>query len=722
MKKHFIFTVLIFAVLFSSFHLGAYAAEDTLNLAETETVSESEEDTTVTDGEETETPEDEEPPCHTEEVVSLDGKTVMMVGNSMLYYGNCVIHGDAGKEDKGYFYQLIASNGEDAKVIDHTYSGRTLDYIYSNHLINISADKLQNVDYVVVAEANKPNKHLAETCKKIKALFPEKTELIFMCNPMMYYNNIESLLEGVKDLREEGIEIVDWGRLVVDVYTGKINVPGGTLKYDFCSFIKDNIYVKDEKGNILKNPNGGDNKHPNPLSGYISAQMLYSSITNRSAIYTDYTFCNDSDLNSAFDIDAFALKHYTGVKTTNFTDIFRSPADMFGIQKLIDTYLSKEGKHLLYVSDAVEPTCTAGGLSQGYFCSVCGETVREQEYIQSKGGHKIVYVKAVAPTCTKAGKTGSAYCSVCKEYLIKAETISATGHSDTVAIRPAAVGKDGRRIVNCTVCRTVISDVKISKIASVVLSKEEYLYDGKSKKPKVTVKNSEGKILEKDKDYTVVYPSGRTAIGDYKVEIQFKGKYSGKQTLTFKIRAGVTSSISTKSYLNAVKLTWKKVHDATGYRIYVYNSKTKKYEKYADTKKTAINVKKLKSGTKYKFRIKAYTVSGGKTYYSGSFKFISAVTKPAKAILKSAVSEKTGEIKLVWKNVSGANGYQITYSDSSKFKSAVKVTQIGGKSKTTVLKKLESGKKYYFKVRAYKSLNGKKVYGPYAAVKNAVIK
>ncbi|MBQ3135967.1 MAG: fibronectin type III domain-containing protein [Clostridia bacterium] len=722
MKKYIIFTVLIFTFLFSSFHLGAYAAEDASDLAETEVFSESEENKTVTDGEETEAPEYEEPPCRTEEVVSLDGKTVMMVGNSMLYYGNCVIYGDTGKEDKGYFYQLIAANGEEAKVIDHTYSGRTLEYIYSNHLVNISADKLKKVDYVVVAEANKPNKHLAETCKKIKALFPENTELIFMCNPMMYYNNIESLLDGVKDLRGEGIEIVDWGRLVVDIYTGKINVSGGKHKYDFCSFIKDNLYVKDDKGNILENPKGGDNKHPNPLSGYISAQMLYSSITNRSALYTDYSFCNDSDLNSAFDIDAFALKHYTGVKTTNFTDIFRSPADMFGIQKLIDAYLSEEGKHLLYVSDAVEPTCTAGGLSQGYFCSVCGETVREPEYIQSKGGHKIVYANAVAPTCTKAGKSGSAYCSVCKEYLIKAETISATGHSDTVVIKPATIGKDGRKIVNCTVCKAVISDTKIAKISSVELSKKEYVYDGKSKKPKITVKNSEGKILEKDKDYTVSYPSGRTAIGNYKVEIKFKGKYSGKETLTFKIRAGVTSSVSTKSYLNAVKLTWKRVPDATGYRIYLYNSKTKKYEKYADTKKTAINVKKLKSGTKYKFRVKAYTVSGGKTYYSGDYKFISAVTKPKKVTLKSAVSEKTGEIKLSWKIVSGANGYQVVYSESPKFKSAVKLLKSGSKEKNTVIEKLVSGKKYYFKVRAYKSLNGKKVYGPYSVIQKTVIK
>ncbi len=661
------------------------------------------------------------PRCKSEPVVSLEGKTVMLVGNSMLYYGNCVVFGDAGKEDYGYFYQLASANGENVRVIDSTYSGKTLDYIYSKHLKKISAEERAKVDYVVMSEANKENEDLLGTCKKIMSLFTEDTKFIYMCNPMMHYNNMESLLRGVEDLRKENFDIVDWGKLVYDIYSGKSAVPGGTLKYDFCSFIIDNVDYSNGNG-LAVDGTKADIKHPNPLSGYLAAQMLYTSITNRSAVYTDYSFCNNSAIDRHFDIDAFALKHYTGTKKTNFTDIFRSPADMFGLQTLVDSYLVKEGKHIIYVNEYVEPTCTSGGLSEGYYCSVCRETVKEQEYIQSNGGHKIVYEKAVAPTCTKAGKSGSAYCSVCKEYIIKAATLKATGHSDTTMLTTATVDRDGKKTVSCIVCKKTISSVKIPKISSITLSAKEYVYDGKNKTPKVTVKTSDGKILENGKDYTVSYPEKRNSVGNYKLTVEFKGKYSGSKTFTVKIRAGATSSLSAKSYLNAVKLTWKKVEGATGYGVFVYNSKTKKYEKYADTKRTAINVKKLKSGTKYKFRVKAYTVIGEKTYYADKYKNISAVTKPSKVKLGNIASKRRGEVSLEWKKANGADGYRVVYADNSKFKSSDKVTVSGGKTVGNIVKNLKSGKKYYFKVRAYKSLNGKKVYGPYSAVKNITVR
>lgn len=723
MKKVILLFVSVFVFLLPFCSAGVYAADSensviTENITQEETTGEQEKEPSEEQGD---LPPETSPVCRTEPVVSLEGKTVMLVGNSMFYYGKCVIHGDAGKEDYGYFYQVASANGENVKVIDYTYGGHTLDEIYNKYLKKMSPDKRAEVDYVVMSEANIENEDLLGTCNRIVELFPEYTKFVYMCNPMMHYNNMESLLKGVEDLRKNNFDIVNWGKLVYDIYSGNTAVPGGTFKYDFCSFIIDNVDYTSGTGLTVsgKKP---DIKHPNPLSGYLEAQMLYSTITNRSALYTDYSFCYNTNLSSKFNIDAFALKYYTGTKKTNFTDIFRSPADMFGLQTLVDSYLVKEGKHIIYVNEYVEPTCTSGGLSEGYYCSVCGETVKEQEYIQSNGGHKIVCEKTVAPTCTKTGKSGSAYCSVCKEYLIKAATLKATGHSDTTMLTAATIDRDGKKTVSCTVCKKTISSVKIPKISSITVSKKEYIYDGKNKTPKVTVKTSDGKVLENGKDYTVTYPEKRSSIGNYKLTVEFKGKYSGSKTFTIKIRAGATSSLSAKSYVNAVKLTWKKVDSATGYRVFVYNSKTKKYEKYADTKRTAINVKKLESGTKYKFRVKAYTVLGGNTYYADSYKGITAVTKPSKVNLENISSKKRGEVTLEWKKTSGADGYRIVYADNSKFKSSKKVTVSAGKTVKSSVKNLKSGKKYYFKVRAYKSLNGKKVYGPYSAVKNITVR
>lgn len=726
MKRLFtlISVVSVLFFTFFSFTVNAQQADyDSLYGEVTTAVAEAVSEEEPSLGEETEDIIPEEPmaPCKSEPVVSLEGKTIMMVGNSMLYYGNCVIYGDAGKADYGYFYQLISANGENATVLDHTYSGATLKEIYRDHLKDMSQKDRDKVDIVVLAEANKENKDLLGTCNKIKALFPETTEFFFMCNPMMYYNNIESLLTGTEKLRESGMPMVDWGRLVYDVYSGKTKAPGALHKYDFCSFIIDNTDYKSGNGLTVsgKKP---DIKHPNPLSGYISAQMLYTAITNRSALYTDYSFCNDSSIHSRFNIDAFALNYYTGTKKTNFTSIFRSPSDMFGLQSLIDTYLAAEGKHPVHELKAVPATCISGGLSAGYYCPICDEVVKEQEYISGKGGHKIIYKEAVAPTCTKAGRTGSAYCYVCGEYLIKEAVLKATGHSDTVVISQGGIGKSGIKTVTCTVCKAKTAETKIPAIQSVTLSTTEYVYDGKAKKPKVTVKTTDGKVLQADKDYKVTYPEGRKEIGDYKVKVVFQNKYIGSKTLTFKIRAGVTSSLTAKSYLTSVKLTWKKVDNATGYRVYLYNSKTKKYEKYEDTKKTALSVKKLKSGTKYKFRVKAYTVVSGKTYITGSYKYLATVTKPAAVTIDSVASLKRGAVDLKWNKVSGANGYQIAYADNSKFKSVKKSNISSGNKKSSAVTGLKSGKRYYFKVRAYKSISGKKVYGPYSAVKNAIVR
>ena len=96
--------------------------------------------------------------------------------------------------------------------------------------------------------------------------------------------------------------------------------------------------------------------------------------------------------------------------------------------------------------------------------------------------------------------------------------------------------------------------------------------------------------------------------------------------------------------------------------------------------------------------------------------------KAKKASLKSVKSRKKKTAKVTWKKVSGAEGYQIQYSKKSNFKSAKKVTVKGASKKTKTLKKLTAKKKYYVRVRAYKTVNGKKVYTSWSAKKSVKIK
>lgn len=69
---------------------------------------------------------------------------------------------------------------------------------------------------------------------------------------------------------------------------------------------------------------------------------------------------------------------------------------------------------------------------------------------------------------------------------------------------------------------------------------------------------------------------------------------------------------------NFVTLRWSAVRNARGYQVYVYNSAKKKYEKYANFSKTTATVKKLKAGTNYYFKVRAYFKLDSKYYY-GAF-------------------------------------------------------------------------------------------------------
>ena len=64
-----------------------------------------------------------------------------------------------------------------------------------------------------------------------------------------------------------------------------------------------------------------------------------------------------------------------------------------------------------------------------------------------------------------------------------------------------------------------------------------------------------------------------------------------------------------------VKVKWKKVKKATGYRVYVYNYSKNKYQNYATTSNNYIKIRNLKSAQKYKIKVRAYKKKSGKKYF-----------------------------------------------------------------------------------------------------------
>ena len=98
------------------------------------------------------------------------------------------------------------------------------------------------------------------------------------------------------------------------------------------------------------------------------------------------------------------------------------------------------------------------------------------------------------------------------------------------------------------------------------------------------------------------------------------------------------------------------------------------------------------------------------------------VAKPKSAKIKKVKAAKKA-VSVEWKKVSGVKGYQIQVATDKKFKKNKKTVTVK-KQKTTkvTVKKLKAKKKYYVRIRTYKTVNGKKVYSSWSKVKTVKTK
>lgn len=207
-------------------------------------------------------------------------------------------------------------------------------------------------------------------------------------------------------------------------------------------------------------------------------------------------------------------------------------------------------------------------------------------------------------------------------------------------ITKATFKKNGKIVKKCTGCSEKES-ATIYKLKSVKLSTTSYTYNGKTKKPTVVVKDSKGKKIS-SKYYTVKYAKGRKNVGKYKVTVTFKGRYSGKKTLCFKINP------TNKTNENLLVGATTKIGAKSNKKI-VYKSSNKKVAKVNSKGKiTAIKKGKatisVKSGgitQKIKVTVKAPYVelSGTKSMYLGKSVNLKAETN-TKAKVKWSSSDK----------------------------------------------------------------------------------
>ena len=161
----------------------------------------------------------------------------------------------------------------------------------------------------------------------------------------------------------------------------------------------------------------------------------------------------------------------------------------------------------------------------------------------------------------------------------------------------------------------------ISK-AKVTLNQNKYTYDGKVKKPSVTVELN-GKTLEKNTDYKVTYKNN-TNIGTATVKVTGVGNYKGSASATFRIVPATPKLKAVSEEAGKAELSVESVAGATGYEFRWKRTNASK-ENTMSTTSLTISISRLKAGAKYAFRARAYgEVSGERVY--GSFCSAKTVT------------------------------------------------------------------------------------------------
>lgn len=186
-------------------------------------------------------------------------------------------------------------------------------------------------------------------------------------------------------------------------------------------------------------------------------------------------------------------------------------------------------------------------------------------------------------------------------------------------------------------------------------------------------------------------------------------KTTGNKVSGIKVSARTEKSIT---------LSWYRIADCESYTVYQYDSALKEYKPVGKTdgNTNSLKISNLKQGVSYKFTVCA-NKQNRQCEPSDAF---SAVTVPKKVSNKSAKSKKSRRITYSFKKVN-ATDYQYQWSTHRNFKSNFLTKNT--KSTKVTIKTTQSRRRYYVRVRAYKTeQGGKKIYGKWSNVKSVRVK
>ena len=169
---------------------------------------------------------------------------------------------------------------------------------------------------------------------------------------------------------------------------------------------------------------------------------------------------------------------------------------------------------------------------------------------------------------------------------------------------------------------------------------------------------------------------------------------------------------------DALRINWTKNANADGYIVEMYQgNKWVRIAKITSNNTTTFRKAGLKAGTAYKFRVRAYKMSGKTAVYSDYSATVTAMTNPSVMTGAKLGGRAADALRINCSKNASAQGYIVEMYKGGKW---VRVAKITSNSTTTFRKaELKASTVYKFRVRAYKMSGKTALYGNYSATVTA---
>ncbi len=289
-------------------------------------------------------------------------------------------------------------------------------------------------------------------------------------------------------------------------------------------------------------------------------------------------------------------------------------------------------------------------------------------------------------TVDSAGKVTAKSGGTAKIMITAAETAQYNAASKTITVNVA-------RAAQSISAKASAAVVFVGQTTSVSVSGAKGATSFKSSDTSIASVTSAGKVTAK-KTGTVEITGTSAATAQYN---------AASKTVSIKVVPAITSSLTAANQVTGIKLSWKKVTGATGYKIFRNSTLIKTI-----TDESTVTYTDAKANTnmsRYIYKVVAKGPAGD----SPLARTVTAyrVDRPAlSSVTNSAASVMTAK----WTTIARVSGYQIKYSTSKTFASDIRTVDAYGRTTDTMrIGKLTRGMIYYVKIRAFK-LVGNGVY------------